>query len=99
MSDERLGAQVVHGDPLLGGQRVPDGEAARPAWPSMSSVGDERRRHLVAGQDVDQAQVERSLGETLLDVDLLTVDHLDAAGAVAGVQVAQGGGEEAWRTR
>ncbi len=96
--DVRLGAEVVDADPLLGGQRVV-GAQARDRRALDELVGDERRRHLVAGQHVDQAQVERALGETLLDVDLPAVDHLDAARAVPGVQVAQGGREQARRTR
>ena len=65
----RLGAQVLDGDALLGGERVV-GAQARDRRALDEPVGNERRRHLVAGQHVDQAEVERALGEALLDVGL-----------------------------
>ena len=67
--------------------------------PSMSRSATSDGGTSSPGSTLTRPEVERALGEALLDVDLPAVDHLDAARPVAGVQVAQGGGEQARRTR
>ena len=90
----RLGAQVVHAQHLLRREGVV-GAQARHRGALDEPVGHEGGRQLVAGEHVEETEVERALGETLLDVGVTAGDHLDAARPVTGVEVAQGGGEQA----